>query len=75
MTGRGLAEGVKRLVPEGTRIDAGGAQINQAYGALQAGENVDFQGASGPLDFDVDVGEAASRKRSAHNSLKVRKRL
>lgn len=60
VTGRGLAEGLKRLVPDGTRIDAGGAQINQAYGALQAGENVDFQGASGPLDFDVDAGEAAS---------------
>lgn len=60
LTGTVLAEGMARLVPQGTTIDVGGAQMNLAFSLLQNGENADFNGASGPLDFDLATGEAPS---------------
>lgn len=60
LTGASLAEGLKRLIPPGPLLDVGGGQMNQAFSLLQNGDSADFNGASGPLDFDVDSGEAPS---------------
>ena len=60
LTGPNLVEGLKKLVPPGPRIDVGAGGMNDAFAALLAGKNIDFNGASGPLDFDVTTGEAES---------------
>jgi branched-chain amino acid transport system substrate-binding protein len=62
VTGLGLVAGLKRLVqPASVAIDVGGSGINAAHEKLlTTTENVDFNGASGPLDFDVATGEAPS---------------
>lgn len=62
ITGPNLATALTRLVPPGPKVIVGSATINQAFGALSANamDHIDFDGASGPLDFDVLVGEAPS---------------
>jgi branched-chain amino acid transport system substrate-binding protein len=62
ITGSDLASGMSYLVPGGTRaeLDVGGNNINQAFQFLVAGTGVDYNGASGPLNFDLKHGEAAS---------------
>jgi len=60
LTGAALAEGLARLIPQGTALDVGGGQMNLGFSLLQEGENADFNGASGPLDFDIGTGEAPS---------------
>lgn len=60
LTGTTLAEGLARLIPPGNSLDVGGGQMNQAFSLLQSDENADFNGASGPLNFDVGTGEAPS---------------
>jgi ABC-type branched-subunit amino acid transport system substrate-binding protein len=65
-TGMGLAEGLKRMglkdeMPKGQPVTVGaGPQVSQAFTILNTGKNIDFQGASGPLDFDPMSGEADS---------------
>jgi branched-chain amino acid transport system substrate-binding protein len=44
----------------GTTIVVGPNTINQAISALQGGGSINFDGASGPLDFDPATGEAPS---------------
>ncbi|MEW5851636.1 MAG: hypothetical protein AB2A00_22795 [Myxococcota bacterium] len=61
VTGPRLVEGLKRMVGGGTVINAGAAQINDAFTAVAAADGrIDFNGASGPLDFNTDTGEATS---------------
>lgn len=60
ITGAGLNEGLKRVVPPGTASTPGLLNINTALGILASGQNIDYNGASGPLDFDVVKGEAPS---------------
>jgi branched-chain amino acid transport system substrate-binding protein len=60
LTGAALAGGLKKMVPPGTKVDVGEENINSTFTVLQAGNNIDFNGASGPLDFDVKTGEAPS---------------
>lgn len=60
ITGPVLAEGLKRMVPPGDLVRVGTDDINSTFTTLLAGENVDFDGASGPLDFNVATGEAPS---------------
>jgi branched-chain amino acid transport system substrate-binding protein len=60
LTGANLAEGMKKLVPPGKSVDVGMLNINTTYPDLLAGNSIDFNGASGPLDFDVNTGEAQS---------------
>lgn len=60
ITGPNLVEGLKKLVPPGPQIDVGPESMNSAFDHLMNGENIDYNGASGPLDFDVTVGEAES---------------
>ncbi|MDB4941018.1 MAG: uncharacterized protein JWP97_552 [Labilithrix sp.] len=59
ITGAELAKGFARLV-SGAKIEAGGTKMNAGLAALTAPGSVDFEGASGPLDFDLMTGEAPS---------------
>jgi branched-chain amino acid transport system substrate-binding protein len=57
-TGVALARGIARLVPPGESIDVGPANIFRAFGALRSGKNIDLNGATSGLDFDLATGEA-----------------
>jgi ABC-type branched-subunit amino acid transport system substrate-binding protein len=59
-TGANLAQALKRMVPPGEPKSAAANDISATFQLLSAGKNVDFTGASGPLDFDVNTGEAPS---------------
>lgn len=59
ITGDVLQRGFARLVT-GTKIEAGGTNMNKGLAALTAPGSFDFEGASGPLDFDLATGEATS---------------
>src|SRR5262249_21007055 len=58
VTGASLADALRRTVPPGPRVDVGPNAINDAVMSLRSGTNIDFNGASGPLDFDVATGDA-----------------
>lgn len=62
LTGTNIARGLTRTVPEGTEVRVGPTSLNTGFGIMAnpSGGNIDFAGASGPLDFDVKKGEAAS---------------
>ena len=64
LTGPSIAAGLGRLVtPSGgtaTAIDAGSTSLTTAFGLLAQGQNINYEGASGPLDFDINTGEAVS---------------
>jgi branched-chain amino acid transport system substrate-binding protein len=60
ITGPALAEGLKKMVPPGIPVNVGTDAINGTFTTLLNGEPIDFDGASGPLDFDVVTGEAPS---------------
>jgi branched-chain amino acid transport system substrate-binding protein len=59
VTGVSLAGGFSKLVPPGPLVDVGPAGIATALHDLAQG-GIDFNGASGPLDFDLTTGEAPS---------------
>jgi ABC-type branched-subunit amino acid transport system substrate-binding protein len=58
-TGDELQKGFARLV-SGTLVDVGGTSMNTGLKALSTPGQFDFEGASGPLDFDLATGEARS---------------
>ncbi len=60
ITGAVIRDGFAKLVPPGTPLTAGAANINTAFQKLANGEKIDFAGASGPLDYDLTTGEASS---------------
>ena len=51
---------MSRLVPPGQEISAGPSSINAARNTLASGGTIDYDGASGPLDFDLAAGEAGA---------------
>ena len=59
-TGPNLASGLSALAPPGKRVAPGSGEINIAFKAISDGESIDYDGASGPLDFDLTTGEALS---------------
>lgn len=59
LTGAVLAENLKKMVA-GQSVKVGSSSINSTFPILQSGQDIDFDGASGPLDFNVDTGEAPS---------------
>ncbi len=59
ITGASIAEGLSHVI-SGTPIKAGTTQLPQAFGILGSGQNIDYDGASGPLNFDLTNGEAPS---------------
>ncbi len=60
LNGSSINVGLKRLVPPGQDSQPGTTNINTAFSVLSSGKNIDYTGASGPLDFDVAKGEASS---------------
>ena len=58
VTGTALARAIGRLLPPGRLIDVGPSEIFDALNTLKAGENIDLNGATGRLDFDLETGEA-----------------
>lgn len=61
ITGASIAEGMGQLVATGVPVlEVGAANINTAFTTLAAGQKIDFNGASGPLDYDLQTGEASS---------------
>jgi branched-chain amino acid transport system substrate-binding protein len=57
-TGATIAEGLMHLVPPGTTISAGPYDVSKAIVELAAGRNIDYDGVTGPLDFDVATGDS-----------------
>ncbi len=60
LDGAAVARGIGRLVPPGAPVELDQRAINSAFGALGRGENLDVQGASGALDFDVATGDTTA---------------
>jgi serine/threonine protein kinase len=58
VNGLSLGRAIGRLVPPGQPIDVGPAGIFDAFSALQRGESIDLNGATGSMDFDLKTGEA-----------------
>jgi branched-chain amino acid transport system substrate-binding protein len=60
-TGEQLARGLAKTADvEATVIVAGPTAYGDASNELQNGKGINYEGASGPLDFDVQTGEAPS---------------
>lgn len=59
LTGPFIASGLK-MMSDGSKVDAGPNNINATINALSGGGSIDYEGASGPLDFNNDTGEASS---------------
>ncbi len=57
LTGSDFNAGLKKMVG-GVKVPAGPDGINTALNSLTAKNNIDYDGVSGPLDFDVSTGEA-----------------
>lgn len=60
ITGTLLAQNMQFLVGGTDEIDVGSAALARGMTAMINGTKVDFNGASGPLDFDLTKGEAPS---------------
>ena len=58
--GTSLAKNMALLVGGTQVVDVGAASLPKGLEAMRKGEKVDFNGASGPLDFDIATGEAPS---------------
>jgi branched-chain amino acid transport system substrate-binding protein len=57
VTGAGLAEGLKKTVG-GIEVKPGPTTLNAGFSTLFQGDPIDYDGISGPLDFDITTGEA-----------------
>ncbi len=60
VNGTDFAKNMSFLVGGTQKIDVGSANLSKGMEALLKGEKIDFNGASGPLDFDPATGEAPS---------------
>lgn len=60
VTGTDLAKNMALLTGGTQKIDVGATGLPRGMEAMLKGEKIDFNGASGPLDFDVATGEAPS---------------
>lgn len=58
-TGKSIATGLARTVPPGTTIAAGPSDLSRGLAELIAGRNIDYDGVTGKLDFDITTGESA----------------
>jgi branched-chain amino acid transport system substrate-binding protein len=59
INGRNLAEAMAKMVG-GTAIEPGPDGISPAFQALRGGSAIDYNGASGRLDFNLETGEAVA---------------
>ena len=53
-----VARNMAKMVGGSMTVDVGPTGLKTALEALRSGQTIDFNGASGPLDFDPAVGEA-----------------
>lgn len=54
-----VAKGIAKQVAKGSlEIDIGPDKVREAMEALRKGDAINFKGATGPLDYDLAVGEA-----------------
>jgi branched-chain amino acid transport system substrate-binding protein len=60
LSGRVLADGLGKLVGGATAVQVGPGAFEDTFARLAGGETFNFEGASGPLDFNVATGEAPS---------------
>lgn len=62
ITGPNIAQAFSRLVPPGDKVEPGQNNINGILQKLASSSTakVDYDGASGPLDFDLATGDAPS---------------
>jgi len=58
LTGPAIAEGFKKLLPPAPSLEVGLNNIPSALSTLTNNRTLDFNGASGPLDFDPTTGDA-----------------
>ncbi len=59
-TGILVAKAFEKLVGGTERVDVGPTKLTTGFNLMTSGGKMDFNGASGPLDFDFTVGEALS---------------
>ncbi len=59
LTGRGIARGLRRIVPTGTAVPLLPPRFTDLAAALGDGQTVNVIGASGSLDFDPDTEETS----------------
>jgi Periplasmic binding protein len=59
VTGPNLAKRLKKM-SSGAQVDVGADSINSTFMKVANDGSIDFNGASGPLDFDLATGEAPS---------------
>jgi branched-chain amino acid transport system substrate-binding protein len=57
LTGTNLSTSIGKLLPPGTPVNIGSAELNNALTLLSQGQNININGASGPLDFDLSTGD------------------
>src|SRR5262249_35432936 len=60
ITGPGLAQAMRRLLPPGDRVEVGPGSIYQAVRVLGSGANIDLEGTVTSLDFDLESGDATA---------------
>ncbi|WP_394829050.1 ABC transporter substrate-binding protein [Pendulispora albinea] len=60
MTGPNIAGGFSRLIASAPALPSGPAAIHEAFRLLTEGSSFNYEGASGPLDFDMTTGEPHS---------------
>jgi branched-chain amino acid transport system substrate-binding protein len=60
IAGASLNDGLKMTVGGDTQVQVGVDALSGAFKTLASGGKIDFSGASGPLDFDPNTGEAPS---------------
>jgi len=60
ITGKAMAQAIRRLVPPGEPIEVGPASIYKATKLLRDGKNVDLIGAQTSLDFNPETGDATA---------------
>jgi serine/threonine-protein kinase len=58
VTGETLTRAIPRFLPPGQPVDIGPASILAVYNTLRAGKNVDLNGTTTTLDYDVATGDA-----------------
>src|SRR5207245_8354445 len=56
LTGANIATSFAKIVPPAPLSKPGATNINAALQLLQAGQGIDYDGASGPLDYDPTTG-------------------
>jgi hypothetical protein len=58
LTGRTFASGIRKLVPPApVRVRLGPNDLNMGFSVLSQGGTIDIEGASGPLDFNLQTGD------------------